>query len=49
MDKKRQTLPCWQAGMALWLVALPIERQTTALWLVFLEDLEEAAEMLAER
>ena len=30
-------------------VALPIGRQTTALWLVFPEDLEEAAEMLAER
>ncbi len=30
-------------------VALPIGRQTIALWLVFPEDLEEAAEMLAER
>ena len=30
-------------------VALSIGRQTTALWLVFPEDLEEAAEMLAGR
>jgi len=29
-------------------VALPIGRQTTAPWLVFPEDLEEAAEMLAK-
>ncbi len=30
-------------------VALAMGSQTTALWLVFPEDLEEAAEMLAER
>jgi len=30
-------------------VALAIGSQTTAIWLVFPEDLEEAAEMLAER
>ena len=30
-------------------VALAIGSQTTAIWLVFPEDLEEAAEMLAEK
>ncbi|MFA4889662.1 MAG: hypothetical protein WC628_08845 [Candidatus Omnitrophota bacterium] len=30
-------------------VVLPIGRQATALWFVFPEDLEEAAEMLAGR
>ena len=52
-----QTTARWLVALAIigsqttarWLVALAIGSQTTAHWLVFPEDLEEAAEMLAER